>query len=240
MSFLRIIRGGLLSWDLIPLLPVNGLCLIGGGIGAGKSCAAYGILEYEHTRSPHRKIYVYGYPEGKKQVLPEWIQPIDTMEFPEDSVILVDEAYIQFHSRASMSKKGKFIDMFTGLIRQKNILGVFISQTFRKLDIGILTSAQLVIIKKPPLLQVKMDRSEIRTILMDALSGFQKATRDGHDPRECAYVISNEKDYMGFITGSNYPPSFWSDNLSKAWAGVSLEDTLKKEKKNNGNKQASK
>ena len=232
MSFSEIIQGKVLSWDLIPLIPVNGLCLIGGGTGAGKSCIAYGILEYEHTRSPKRDIYIYGYPEDKKKVLPAWIHPVDSLEFPEDSVVLIDEAYIQFHSRTSMSEKSKFIDLFTGLVRQKNILGIFISQTFRKLEIGILTSAQLVIIKKPPMLQVKMDRSEIRTILAEALQGFKEAAKEGYNPKECAYVISNEKDYMGFIKGSNYPPSFWSDDLSRAWAGVSLQEVLKKEKKN--------
>ncbi|HDH45632.1 MAG TPA: hypothetical protein ENG66_09730 [Thermococcus sp.] len=223
----RLFEGKLLSFDLIRLIPKEGLCLIAGGVGSGKSCLAYGILEYRHLLEPRRRICVYGFPEGKRHMLPDWIEPIDNPEFPEKSIVLVDEAYIQFHSRQSMSEKSRFIDLFTGLIRQKGIFGIFISQTFRKLDIGILSSAQLVLIKKPPLLQVKMDRSELRPLLSEALSAFEKAAREGYDPKKCVYAISNDLDFMGLIVNSNYPPSFWSENLSRPWLGVKLSEMIK-------------
>lgn len=227
----RIIQGKLLNPTLIKLIPKTGLCLIAGGIGSGKSCLAYGILEYMHIRYPRRQIAVFGFPEDKVKTLPGWIIPLYDDEFPDGSVVLIDEAYIQFHSRESMSERSKFIDLFSGLVRQKDIFGIFISQTFRKLDIGILSSAQLILIKKPPLLQAKMDRSETRKILTEALEYFKQATKKGYDPHKCVYAISNEKDFIGFILNSNFPPTFWSEKLSKPYRGVKLSEMIARYKK---------
>ena len=227
MKLNYIIHGKLLNPILARMIPDIGLILIAGGIGSGKSTLAYAILEYKHLINFKREIYVYGFPKEKIKLLPSWIKPIDTIEFPDNSIVLVDEAYIQFHSRTSGSKENKFIDLFSGLVRQKNILGIFISQTFRKLDIGILTSAQLVLIKKPPLLQAKMDRSEIRTILSEVIKEYQNAKEQGFDPHKCVYTISNDYDYMGMIYNSNGLPSFWTESISKVWGGVRLQSKLK-------------
>ena len=200
------------------------MVLIAGATGSGKSTLAYAILEFLHYDQPNRSIYVYGFPEEKVDILPEWIQPLDTLEFPEGSIVLVDEAYIQFHSRSSMSQKSKFMDMFAGLVRQKDILGIFISQTLRKIDVGILSSAQLILVKKISSFQVKMDRSEMRSFLSEVLQAFRDAEEKGYDPQHCVYAVSNEKDFEGLIVNSNGEPSFWSTSLSKAWSGVKLND----------------
>lgn len=236
-SIKNVLEGKVISLKLSKYIPKkSGLCIIGGGIGSGKSCLAYGILEYLSVISPNRRIFVYGFPQAKRKNLPIWIRTITNMEFPEDSIVLIDEAYIQFHSRNSGTSINKFIDLFTGLVRQKNIFCIFISQSFRKLDIGILTSAQLVLIKKPPILQVKMDRSELRSILQDSLKEFQLARTGGLDIQGCTYVISNDEDYIGMLYGSNSPPSFWTEDLSKAWKGINLKSVLDDNKKNNNKK----
>ncbi len=232
-----VLEGNIISLKLSKYIPKkSGLCIIGGGIGSGKSCLAYGILEYLSVISPNRHIFVYGFPKTKQDKLPVWIRTITNMEFPEDSIVLIDEAYIQFHSRNSSTSINKFIDLFTGLVRQKNIFCIFISQSFRKLDIGILTSAQLVLIKKPPILQVKMDRSELRSILSDSLQDFQAARSSGLDIQSCTYVISNDEDFIGMLYDTNKPPSFWTDDLSRAWKGINLKNTLSDNKKSNKRK----
>ena len=223
-GFMKILKGELLNWKLIDLLPTWGMLLIAGATGSGKTTLAYAILEYLHYDQPNRDIYVYGFPKEKVGLLPEWINPLDTLEFPEGSIVLVDEAYIQFHSRSSMSQKSKFMDMFAGLVRQKDILGIFISQTLRKIDIGILSSSQLILVKKVSSFQVRMDRSEMRAFLSDVLQSFKDAEEKGNDQQHCVYAISNEKDFEGLILNSNSEPSFWSTGLSKAWAGVKLSD----------------
>ena len=204
---------------LMSLVPDEGLVLILGGIGSGKSALAYAIAEdkYHLTGKP---VFVFGFPSEKAHLLPDFIEPIYDLDLPEKSIIILDEAYIQFHSRSSSSKVNRFMDMFTGLVRQKEILALFITQTARKADIGIVSSAQLVLIKEPTMSQIKLDRSSLREILKDAFHEFGKV----EDPHRCTFAMGGR--FYGMIRESNKLPSFWSDELSKAWKGVSLEEAL--------------
>lgn len=203
---------------LFSQLPRQGLVLIIGSIGSGKSALAYAILEqcYKQWQKPS---YVLNFPLEKRHLLPDYITPIQD-DFPENSVVLCDEAYLSYGSRESMSERNRFINTFTGLVRQKGILGIFVTQTARKLDIGIVSSAQVLLIKRPSMLQIKLDRSELRKILSEAMSCFRKSKVDS---KKCVYCISDSFD--GFIENSNDTPSFWSEELSKLWAGIPLKES---------------
>jgi hypothetical protein len=161
---------------------------------------------------------VYGFPLEKAPLLPDSITPITSLEFPEESVVLSDEAYITLHSRTSMSDRNRFMDLFAGLVRQKGILGIYVTQLSRKLDIGIVSAAQVLLVKKPSLLQWKLDRSELRGILGDARAAFKRLGNT--DSRQCTYVLADE--FEGMVRGSNQPPSFWCEALSRPYAGVPL------------------
>lgn len=195
-----------------------------GGIGSGKSCLCYGILEYLHYFRPEIPIYVYGFPMENQDCLPGWINVCRTPNLPEKSIVLTDEAYILWHSRSSMSKTSRLMDKFAGLVRQKDILGIFVTQSLRKLDIGILSSAQLVLIKRVPYLQVQLDRYQLRPKLAEINKHFAKAREIGYNIQQCTYAICNTHDWEGMIQDSNFPPSFWCEELSKSWAGVKLTD----------------
>jgi len=209
-----------LNPTLLGLIPKEGLILILGGIGSGKSALAYKIAEVMHF-TLNKPVYAFGFPEDKSHTLPDFIQPVQSVEFPEKSIVLSDESYLQFHSRSFMAEQSKFMDVFTGLVRQKAILAVYVSQTARKLDVGIVSSAQLVLIKKPSILQIRLDRSEMRGILNTALEAFQNSKGDH---KKHVYAIGEH--YEGFIINANDLPSFWSDELSRVWKGVSLESVF--------------
>jgi len=127
---------------LSELIPPEGLILVTGDIGSGKSCLAYAILEdmYHRYKKP---AYTFNFP--KPDLLPKWITNITDPELPEDSIVVLDEAYISYHSRVSMKEESRFIDKFTGLVRQKGILAIFVTQMTRKLDRGIVGSSQKII-----------------------------------------------------------------------------------------------
>lgn len=219
----KIINGNLVNKELTRLLPKTGLIITAGGTGSGKSTLSYALLEYLHYEYPQTPTYIYGFP-GSKELLPKWIQVWEKEDdFPENCCLLVDEAYLSFHSRNSQSSKNKFIDKFSGLVRQKSILGIFISQTLRKLELGLLTSAQLLLIKQVPYLQVELDRSQLRSKLKQVMAEYTKAIKAGWSPQKCVYTISNVAYYEGFIKNSNGIPSFWSEELSNSWSGVSLK-----------------
>ena len=202
---------------LANLIPEEGLILITGDIGSGKSCLAYAILEDMHLKYK-KPAYVFNFP--RPEILPPWIYNTTDPELPEDSIVVIDEAYIAFHSRNSMREESRFIDMFTGLVRQKGILAIFVTQTTRKLDRGVVASSQAFLIKKLTRMNVRLDRSEIKPILEEAHRAFSDLK--DIDPRKCTYALAG--DFEGLIKHSNTPPSFWTEDFSKAWKGVSLNE----------------
>lgn len=237
-------KGNPVSSELLRLIPPMGICLILGSEGSGKSNLGYGIAE--SLKDSGRTIVVYGLPLEKAIYLPDWIKVCSSLDFPEESIVLADEAYINWHSRGSMSSPNKFMDLFSGLVRQKDILAIYITQFSRKLDIGLVSSPRVLLIKQPSLLQMRLDRSELRPILTEATKAFkglentaparssarqlrnitQRMKEFGADtvvsPRclIATYVVSDR--FEGMIENSNHSPSFWSEELSKAWKGVSL------------------
>lgn len=232
------------STELLRNIPSVGIALIIGSEGSGKSVLAYGLLE--GLKKTGRIIVNYGFPLEKAPLLPDWIKVISTFDFPEEAIVLVDEAYLQFHSRDSMSGKSKFMDNFSGLVRQKDILALYLTQSTRKLDIGLVSAPRVLLIKQPSLLQMRLDRSELRPIIADAAKAFHELEFQAEkekDPKQvvairkrmselgadtmvdprclvATYVVSNR--FEGLIDLSNTAPSFWSEELSKAWKGVSL------------------
>lgn len=201
---------------LYNLIPPEGLILITGDTGSGKSCLAYAIME-DMNRKYKKPCYVFNFP--KPEILPPWITNTTDPELPEDSIVVLDEAYITYHSRSSMKEQSRFIDQFTGLVRQKGILAIFVTQMTRKLDRGIVGSSQGLLIKKLSRMNVRLDRSELKPIFEDAYKAFSELK--DIDPRKCTYALIG--DFEGMIKNSNWPPSFWSEDFSRAWKGISFK-----------------
>lgn len=201
---------------LFRMLPKEGLILITGDIGSGKSCLAYSILE-ETFRYYSKPAYAFNFP--RPDILPLWIGNATGMELPEESAVVIDKAYITYHSRSSMKEASRFIDKFSGLVRQKGILAIFVTQTTRKLDRGIVGSSQAFLIKKLSKMNVRLDRSEIKPVLETVYHAFSKVK--DIDKRICTYVITD--DYEGLIRYSNTPPSFWTEDFSRAWKGIKMQ-----------------
>jgi len=232
------------SDELLRQIPRVGMALILGSEGSGKSNLAYGILE--SLKDFGRKLYVHGLPLEKQIYLPDWLNASSGMDFPENSIVLADEAHIMFYSRDSMSNANKYMDTFSGLVRQKDILAIYITQFARKLELGLVSAPRVLLIKQPSLLQMRLDRSALRPLLASATEAFKFIEDTPAPPRAASqlrqiekrmselgsdtevsprcliatYVISNR--FEGMIDPSNYSPSFWSEELSKAWKGVSL------------------
>ena len=206
--------------------PDEGLHLILGRKRYGKSVLGYYLLEilYEKTG---KDCYVYGLPEEKTHLLPEFITPIYNLDLPERSIILFDEAYISFHARGSLSSINKAMDTLSGLVGQKSILALFITQQSRKLDVGVISAADGLFFKMPSMLQAKFERPEIRRLSESVYEKFKDI--DGNK-KIYTYVMTD--DFEGFVT--NPKPTFWTEGLSKAFEGVEIgngDKTHKKEKK---------
>lgn len=205
---------------LLDCLPSVGMVIVAGGIGSGKSCMAYGILEELHLADPARQIFAYNFPIQKAHLLPAWIHPTLNEEFPDGSAVIVDEAYFAFYAKDHANELNRFMEKFAGLARQKGIFTLFITQATRKVTLAQVAGAQGMLIKTPDIMMTKLDRPELRPMLKEALAAFLKLPPD--DRRRATWVLSTE--YEGLLEDTNSPPSFWTDELSRAWEGVSLTE----------------
>lgn len=203
---------------LAAIIPKAGLVLTGGGIRTGKSCLVYSIAERLHLEDPQRPVFAYNFPRGKADTLPEWIKPIDTEDFPDGSIVLADEAYMSFYAKDHSNEVNRYMDIFSGLAGQKDILIIFVTQTFRKLTLATVSSVQVVLLKCPDVMMAKLDRSELRKMTAEALKAFRELPAE--ERQQALYIVS--MDYEGLLEKANTPPEFWTEELSKAWQGVSL------------------
>ena len=206
------------SRNLLQYIPKSGSILICGGVGSGKSVLAYGIAEQLHLYQPKRQVFVYNFP-GDPGILPTWVTPTNEEEFPEGSIVISDEAYFSFYSKDHANELNKFMDKFTGLVRQKGILVLFVTQTLRKLTLATVSGVQVLLVKRPDPMAVKLDRAQLRKLLEEALHAFRGLKEKDRLTATYVYALNFE----GLIEDSNKPPSFWSEKVSKAWQGVRLE-----------------
>ncbi|MEM4271786.1 MAG: zonular occludens toxin domain-containing protein [Candidatus Pacearchaeota archaeon] len=181
------------------------IALIFGKRGSGKSALGFRLLENIANKT-NRKCFVLGVDE---ESMPEWINSIEKIEdAPSGSVVLVDEGAISFSSRESMSKANKNLAGILAIARHKNLTVLFITQNTGMLDKNVLKLSDMLLVKQGSLLQLEMERPEIRKFYEKAESLFNKLKGD---KRQYVYVI--DSDFEGAISHSL--PSFWTENLSK-------------------------
>ena len=185
--------------------------LIVGKRGSGKSALAYRLLElFRYALTP----YVVGVPSQARKLLPEWIGIVPKLEdLPHNSIALVDEAYMLYHSRRSMAEESKAMSQVVNLSRQRNQTLVFVSQEARQIDKNIASSASVVVFKDPGMMQQDFDRPELRKLVAQAQEAL---TRQPGDKRRWAYVYSPDADFLGLL--ETQLPNFWKPSLSRLFA----------------------
>lgn len=222
-------RTALINEKILQIItePDIAIGLILGGIRKGKSVLGYGIIEDLHFIKGF-SAFAFGLPPCKHKLLPAHIKPIlDIDLIPDGSAFVVDEAYREFYARESMNKGNKFIDTLAALSGQKKFKSIYISQHARRLERGIVGQVDFILFKKPSLMQMKFDRSELKQILAEVYEAFKalkvpKGISRNEYEKKCTYVFS--EDFCGMVENSNKPPSWWTDALSRAYANVPLSE----------------
>ena len=190
--------------------------LILGGQGTGKSCLAFWLLEILHTRSP---CFVYRLPQEGAPSIPPWLGIIhDLNSAPTGSIVLVDEAYLSFFSRESLSRQNRELARILNLARQKNLGLIFVAHEARHIDKNILSCIDTLVIKKPAPLQVELDRSFLRPYLLESQSIFQG--KSDASSKSTSYICFSPSGFEGVV--ENPKPSFWSEKLSHIFASGSV------------------
>ena len=212
----------MINEELAKLIPETGVILILGERGSGKSVLAYSILEYFYNK---RNLFVFRFP--RPEILPSFIQVTYDPDFPDGGIVLVDEAYITFSARKAMSRKNKFIDMLNGLARQKDLLVIYITQDSTRVDVNIIRSADVLMIKRLSKRQVEFERKELKSWLKKVKEAIDRIG-SLEEIRRSVYVDSDifGKEFSGIVRNCITLPGFWSEEISKAWSGVSLNTDM--------------
>ena len=188
------------------------LILILGGRGKGKSALGYRLLELLRWVA---NIYVVGLPKEARKCLPEWIRMVASLEdVPPKSIVLVDEAYMPYHARSSMAAKSKAMSQLLNLSRQREQTLIFVTQESRQVDSNITSSANVIIFKKPGILQAEFDRPGLTKIASNAKEAF--TTISAGDEKNQSYVYAPDSDFTGLV--ENSLPTFWTQKLSHIFA----------------------
>lgn len=203
----------LLEWGRwLNLIRHPSVIIIIGRRGSGKSALGYKLLEYLRWQGLS---FVVGLPPQARKLLPDWIGVVPSLEdIPPKSIILIDESYNLFHSRASTSEKARILSNLINLSRQREQTLIFVTQEARQIDKNIASSADIIIFKDPGIFQPEFERKELRKIAEEAKRMF--AAISIKEKIKWAYAYAPGNDFAGMI--ENSLPTFWSAGLSKAYA----------------------
>ncbi|MFC1861607.1 hypothetical protein ACFLYL_05000, partial [Chloroflexota bacterium] len=123
--------------------------------GSGKSGLGYRLCEHLRWTAP---IYAVGIPANALKYLLDWISVVPSIEdLPNGCIALVDESYIPFHARSSMTTRSKAMSQMINLSRQRGQTLIFVTQESGQIDRNILSSADIIIFKEPGILQPRFD-----------------------------------------------------------------------------------
>src|SRR3989338_3522430 len=180
--------------------------IILGARGTGKSAIGMKLLENIKAKTD-RNVCAMGF---KKETLPYWINVIQKIDgIPNSSIVLIDEAGIEFSSRESMSGVNKLLSSLLLIARHKDLSVFFISQNSANLEINVIRQSDFLILKPSSLLQKDFERGKIKEIYSEAQEHFDEFK----NVEGLTYIYSSE--FRGFV--KNGLPSFWNKDVSKAY-----------------------
>lgn len=202
------------SWS--QALPKAGVIVILGHRGTGKSALAWRLLEQLH-KGRKLKAAVVGLPKSRRRLVPNWVEHHEGIaRLPEKAIILLDEAALRFSARRSQADINLAMAGLVALSRQRGQVILFVTHTARMLDVELIFESDLVIYKLPSAAHVKFERRETAEFTGRARERLLAQKR----PTCWSYVLNFHQGREGLLR--NPLPSFWSELLSNAWAGLDV------------------
>lgn len=205
--------------DLIKPTTVN---IILGRKGTGKSALGYYLLETvgrEHSLLP----IVVNLPKAKQELLPNSfrIKSLEEVKRAPNSIVLIDEGTTTLP--AGQAKLEEMIKGFQALSRQRNQIIIFIFHASSDVGSRILRGVDTILLKEPSKRQIQHGSKDNwwHDLLLEAKGKFKTVADMGEDKRKYTYVDCEEPELRILLV--NPLCSFWTEELSCAWAGTEIE-----------------
>lgn len=200
--------------------------IILGKKGTGKSALGYFLLE---NAGKHYDLLpvVVNLPPGKQTLLPEsfGIRGLEGVKRVEDSIVLIDEGTTMLP--AGQARLEEMVKGFQALSRQRNQIIILIFHASSDVGSRILRGVDAVLLKEPSKRQIQHGSKDSwwHDLLLEAKGKFKTVADMGEDTRKYTYVDSEEPEFRGLLV--NPLCSFWSEELSCAWAGTDIEKKVR-------------
>ena len=208
---------GTISWKS---LPSNGLIVVEGQRGQGKTSLAWYLAETKRVEKRGKRVIAFGMPDVAKKALPKWIthmQSLEEVSKAKPSIVIIDEAAFIANSRRAMQETNIEWLKLIAICRHKDHLLIFIHQQSRQLDIQIMMDADLVLLKRPTQLHLRGARAEFKPEIQEAYALFENMRGD---TRKKVYAIDYHYGKKAMLQASM--PTWWSNKVSKAYSSVSV------------------
>lgn len=202
-----------------------GVIMIMGDVRTGKSGLAHEIANQMHTsHDMPAALHLPKVGENQKKrinkLIPSWMQiTANRRDWPQNGVIIYDEAAQSAHSRRSQSGDAVELDDLLSISGQRQQLIVFISHYSRKLDLNICAAVHRLIWKRPTYAHTMWERDEMADFTMKAFDFFQAIKGDTAKKR-AALVL--DMDNFHFFHVDNKLAPWWTDELSRLFKDIEL------------------
>ena len=200
--------------------------IILGRKGFGKSALAYWLCD-DNAKRHNLLPVVINLPRERQRLLPDSfvIRRLEDIPRLSDAAIIIDEGTTMLP--AGEKKLEDMVKAYVALSRQRNQLILFIFHSSSDVGSRILRGVDAILLKEPSQRQIQHGSKDSwwRELLVEAKERFEALQDMSKNPKEFTYVDSEEPEFRGMLR--NPLPDFWSEELSKAWAGVNnLEPDL--------------
>ncbi len=215
------------------------LTAIFGARGSGKTALAIRLGEIAKEQFG-RKVQVfhpYQYPEF------ETVRNIREVE--NSAFVILDETQLRFHARRSMRRENVEMSNWITILRHKGVNLVFTTQSTFLIDKVLISQANLMILKKPPLYSLPLEKSVFAEMIRWAYREFARLPEARQ--REM-FIVHSERYYnwlwrkygyyapyigpsvldrmlfqAAFIRGRAKLPKYWSETLSHMFSEWEME-----------------